>query len=432
MPTVQHFGDKRLRMHALHTEKFYTRHYSIKLTIPLDAKFITSTAVLPYLWLEGSKSYPSARKIMQLTDSLYGTVLHSSVSKRGGLQVVEISAAMPYIHGNQENRAAMNQLEKLLMELLMAPATNEDGSFLSTHVSKVIELQKNRIRNLHDDKTTYAFEQAMERASRPLPASLPRLGYLDELENDMAPLLYTAYRRLLENAKIDIYVSGKLYQVEDMWIDFQQKLESQLSMTNFLNPLVEPIQKSHMENRAELRDIEYQRVNQAKLNLVYCSGIGYAHPLYPAALVMNGILGKFPHSKLFVEVREKRSLAYYASSQYDSMTGFVVLYAGVQPGKVGEARLVMEEQVEAIQKGKISEQEIQFTKSGLLNQYKQLEDQPASWTEIDFNGQLTGQKLTMEDLQKKISDVTVEDIKKVAEHLTFQQEFLLTARREQV
>ena len=51
---------------------------------------------------------------------------------------------------------------------------------------------------------------------------------------------------------------------------------------------------------------------------------------YPAALLYNGILGGYPHSKLFINVREKESLAYYASSRFDGIKGSLMIQTGIE------------------------------------------------------------------------------------------------------
>ena len=46
----------------------------------------------------------------------------------------------------------------------------------------------------------------------------------------------------------------------------------------------------------------------------YHSPVGYGDEEQMAVLLVNGLLGAFPHSKLFTQVREKEGLAYTVSS----------------------------------------------------------------------------------------------------------------------
>src|SRR5690625_7611044 len=58
--------------------------------------------------------------------------------------------------------------------------------------------------------------------------------------------------------------------------------------------------------------IEKQDIQQAKLHLGYRTNSTYQDDDYHALQVFNGVFGGFPSSKLFINVREKNSLAYYA------------------------------------------------------------------------------------------------------------------------
>lgn len=68
---------------------------------------------------------------------------------------------------------------------------------------------------------------------------------------------------------------------------------------------------------------------QAKLNLAYQTNVYYDEPERFALMVFNGLFGGFPHSKLFMNVREKESLAYYASSSVDTFRGFMSVQTGI-------------------------------------------------------------------------------------------------------
>ena len=57
---------------------------------------------------------------------------------------------------------------------------------------------------------------------------------------------------------------------------------------------------------------ERQNLNQGKLSMGFRTKTRYGDDDYYALMVYNGILGGGAHSKLFSNVREKASLAYYA------------------------------------------------------------------------------------------------------------------------
>ena len=66
-----------------------------------------------------------------------------------------------------------------------------------------------------------------------------------------------------------------------------------------------------------------------------------------------------------MNVREKASLAYYASSAFDSFTGLLRVNAGIDAGNYQQARELILEQLQAMQSGDFTAQEIEQTKTML-------------------------------------------------------------------
>ena len=75
-------------------------------------------------------------------------------------------------------------------------------------------------------------------------------------------------------------------------------------------------------------------------------------------------MGGFPHSKLFVNVREKASLAYYAVSRLESHKGIMILMSGIETDKFDQALEIMKKQMAMMKSGEISETELKRTKGG--------------------------------------------------------------------
>ena len=144
------------------------------------------------------------------------------------------------------------------------------------------------------------------------PYRLHPLGDRAELPAIDAQTLYSTYQWWLENACIDVYVIGdtSLNEIEGYVKQyFQVKRPQEVKYIRSL-----PVPRNGEPNRVTDR----LDVTQGKLNMGLRSTITYHDNAYPAALLYNGVLGSYPHSKLFINVREKNSLAYYASSRLKS------------------------------------------------------------------------------------------------------------------
>lgn len=165
---------------------------------------------------------------------------------------------------------------------------------------------------------------------------------------------------------------------------------------------------------------------QAQLDIGYRTGVNFSSDDYPAMLMMNGVLGGFAHSKLFLNVREKHSLAYTVWSHFDAMTGSLAVMTGIEPKQYEKALQIIEEQVTAIQAGNITDEEMAFTFRGLQNQYTVLLDQPSSLTSWHYNGVLCGQQREIETLLDQLQRVTKEDVVDAAKRLEPNTIYFLT------
>ena len=98
--------------------------------------------------------------------------------------------------------------------------------------------------------------------------------------------------------------------------------------------------------------LEYRRTEQAHLS-VALPGVSLTHPQRYALDLLSVALGEGMSSRLFVEVREKRGLAYDVHSEVShfSDTGALVVSAGVDPKRVYDAVQTILEQVGALREG---------------------------------------------------------------------------------
>lgn len=141
-------------------------------------------------------------------------------------------------------------------------------------------------------------------------------------------------------------------------------------------------------------------------------------------MVFNGLFGGFPHSKLFQNVREKASLAYSASSYLDYIRGVMIVSAGIAIEKKDQAEAIVLKQLADMQKGDFEDDLIAQTKSMLINQYKQNDDnQSAAMGKIYSNNLLAGRTISDEEWLVGVERVTREDIialaNKMALHIVF-------------
>jgi predicted Zn-dependent peptidase len=132
---------------------------------------------------------------------------------------------------------------------------------------------------------------------------------------------------------------------------------------------------------------------------------------------MNGILGGFPHSKLFKNVREKEALCYDASSSFERFKGLLFISAGIEGENYLRARELCLAQLEAICRGEIEELELEATRMSYFQAFQGLLDNPTSLINLDYSMSLGGRGGVPADAIGAVQAVTVEGIQAAAERV---------------
>jgi predicted Zn-dependent peptidase len=183
----------------------------------------------------------------------------------------------------------------------------------------------------------------------------------------------------------------------------------------------------YQNNDNVIREQQMQEtVTQGKLNLAYGTDVYYEDTDRFALLVFNGLFGGFPHSKLFMNVREKASLAYYASSSFDTFRGYLQVQTGINSNDRDKVLRLINEQLLELQAGNFTDLAFQQTKAMLKNHYLLGLDSMQHTIETTYLAQwLPKSKLTDEEWLGRLTAVTPEDVQKVAKNIRLQAIFFL-------
>ncbi|GIM44858.1 putative inactive metalloprotease YmfF [Collibacillus ludicampi] len=417
-------GWNGLSVHVLPTEKFKMTTIAVNLQTDLEEDKATKVALIPHVLMRGSQTYPQSEHIQQTLANLYGASLSVGVAKKGEQQVIEFQMKIANEKYLGTGEPLLEQGIDLLVDVLLRPAL-EDGAFVKDFLEKEKEQHIKRIDSLFDDKIQYAVERCLSEMTKGERYAIPRLGQKEDLQKIDAQTLYDAYRDLLRTAPMNLMVVGHV-EPERVWNLFASKLQlERASVRQLQAPQIVPRAKDVKEV------IDRQDVTQGKLNIGFrTGGLTYQSDQYPALLVYNGIFGGFPHSKLFVNVREKSSLAYYASSRLDSIKGLLYVQSGIEIANYEKAVSIIKEQFEAMRNGQIDERELEFTKNGLINQFRTLMDSPEAMIDIYLNGLVAGRQWIPEDLCEQVARVTIEDVVEVAKQISLDTIYFLRDKEE--
>lgn len=155
-------------------------------------------------------------------------------------------------------------------------------------------------------------------------------------------------------------------------------------------------------------------VNQGKIALGIRTNVDVTSEDYYKLLMLNGILGASPKSKLFENVREKASLCYYVFSRIDRFKSVMIISSGIEIKNYEKALNLILQQIEDIKNGKIDDIEyesaINYYKTALMAIY----DSPRDLLSFYLNQALVGQIIEPKEVFENLKNVNIEDIKRIA------------------
>lgn len=398
--------------HLVPTDKFKTTTILVTFSAPLEAKTLTSRAILPYIMEKSTAAYPSMKALREPLETLYDAGLYADASKFGEEHV--ISFQLDVVRGELVHHPSLlKEALELLEQMVLYPDLTE-GGFREQFVKQEKRLHALRISSLYDDKMRYAQQRLLELMAPGEAVALPSLGTLEELEQITPSSLRDTYRSMIEDDRIDVFVVG--YVTKEEMEDALSFLPSHSEKISHYIPAQKAV-------NGVKRSSETQPIKQGKLHLGYRVAVDPTSADSIRMQIVNGLFGGFPHSKLFMNVREKESLAYYAASRYAALNSALYVYAGVDTKEAERAEKIILEQLVDLKAGQFTDEELTQTKAMLINARRQILDQPGQ-----LIGWLNGSKmrgLTLEDEIHIIETATREDVVRLAAAIDLDAVYLL-------
>nr|WP_246625028.1 pitrilysin family protein [Fictibacillus nanhaiensis] len=409
-----------MTVHTIETKKYKTTSFILQIKEAIDEKNVTKRALLSYVLQSGTKDFPSSKELRSALDDLYGATLNADLSKKGENQVISIRMEVANEKFLANSEPVLDQAFHLLSQVLLAPAL-ENGAFKEGIVKKEKRSLKQQIESIYDDKMRYANKRLLEEMYESEPYRLNVYGNEGEVDVITSQELFDYYKKVIATNRLDLYVIGDISTDEMI-----EKVKKHFRLPENRATEDSPLHSIDEKKISDVKEIfEEQDVQQGKLHMGYRTYTTYRDDEYFALQVFNGVFGGFSHSKLFINVREKESLAYYAASRFESHKGAVFVISGIETGNYEKAVKIIKEQHEEIKNGNITDDEFNQTKAMINNQVLETIDHPIGLSEVLYHNVVAGTNRTIEEWMEGIKRVTKEDVVKVAQKVTLDTIFFL-------
>ncbi len=396
---------KGIKLNVIQTNKFKTNLIAIMLTTKLDRENVTKNALIPAVLRRGTKTLKTQEEINKKLEEMYGASLDCGLDKTGDNQVLKF-----YIETVNDEFLPQNSEDMLkksleqIFEFVFNPYLENDG-FKKEYVEQEKENLKQIIEGKIDNKARYALDRCIEEMYKNQPYGLYKYGYIEDMKNINENNLYEYYKKIINNCKIDIFVSGIVDEEIENIIKENENIKKLQDRIPEYNKIEISAKKSEKENYVQ----DSMEVTQGKLIIGMDLDVDNEDLRYDI-MIYNCIFGGSANSKLFQNVREKASLAYTASSSYYRFKNNIFINCGIEIKNYDKALEIIKQQIEDMKNGDFTEEEVENAKNGIIASIKTIDDEQDTEITYFFSQELSNSKCNIEQYMNNIKAVTREKV----------------------
>ncbi len=402
----------------LATDRFKSELLSLSFAVPLTAATAQKNAMVTALSRRGTVSYPSQAALNRALDLLYSTAISTANRRMGDMQMLSYTAdflGAPYVGGG---KGLLPEVVSMLAELVNAPLLDGEGNYPLAVVNSEKQVLRDAIRAQINNPRGLAAAGARKLLCAGEPYGISLIGEENTVDELTPQTLSARYQALTgEITPVFAYV-GAAPAAEVIAL-----LEGAFVTIGKCDTVYTADIHAHVGD--VLRGEREMPLQQGKLSLGFRTDITPSDTLAPALLLAGEIYGGSPASKLFLNVREKRSLCYHCSSTLDLYKGVLFAASGMKPENRAITEEAMLAEFAALQRGEISDVELHAAKKALANTYRAAGDNPAVLSRFYVGRELAGAFETVDSWRERIERVTREEIVEAANRISLGAVFFL-------
>lgn len=390
--TLRCYGDSRFKQGAL----------SVQIIRLQRREEAAMNALFPTVLLRGCESCPDLRAITNKLDELYGASVGTMVRRVGDYQATGLHCAFLEDRFAMTGDRILEPMIRFLGQLLLKPCMEEGGfdkAFVAGEKKNLIATIESEL----NDKRAYAMGKLLRTMCRGDSFGVPRLGDKEKVAEIHARTLYAHYQKILKESPMELFYVGST-----AGSTVAALLKEMLSGIERSYVAVPPQTSFHDDGCSDA--VEQMDAAQSVLCMGFVTSITSKNENFAAMQVLNTIFGAGMTSKLFQQVREKRSLCYAIGSGYYGSKGIITVSAGIDREKEAEVRAQVLEQLDACRRGEITAQELGAAKEALLSSLRGIHDSPSAIESYYATHYLSGAFRAPGQYMAEIEAVTVEDV----------------------
>lgn len=395
-----------IKAHLIKTNLFKTNLICVTLTVPLKREEVTKNTLIPFLLKRGTENFKNQYEISKKLEELYGAVYDCGIDKVGDNQLIKFYIETVNDKFLPEKCDILKQSIDVILDIIFNPLMENE-----CFKEEFLEVEKNNLRKVIeskiDNKDKYAYDNCISAMYKDKGFGIYKYGYCEDLEAINLQDISNHYKKLVNSAKLDIYISGDIDENNTKDILFQNENIVKL------NPRKEDYILDSTNKNEENKEIniieEKMNINQGKL-VIGLDVFSKQENSPIIGLVYNAILGDGANSMMFQNVREKESLAYSARSNYIKQKQNVFIRCGIEIDKYEKAVEVIKEQLKNIEDGNFEEKDIENAKKYLISGIQSIETEQDTQIVFYIGHELSKIDYSIEEYIEKVKNVTKQEI----------------------
>ncbi|MDL2431636.1 pitrilysin family protein [Streptococcus sp. SC1] len=411
---------KGVHLHFIQSEKFKTNKIKVRFSAPMSEKTIAGRVLTASMLETSNALYPTSQAFREKLANLYGANYSTSLSRRGLVHYLDINLSFVRDQFLSRKNMLADEILDFLKASLFFPLSN--GQAFDT---KTFEIEKRNVLTDLEAEIENHFYHAHRELNNlfyDLPEMrIPRVATIELVERETAETSFAAFQQMLNQDQIDFFFIGDFNEIA-----VREKIqEFQFSERE------QPLQLSYQQNYSNItrEKLEQRDVHQSIVELAYHFSSQYGDSGHLPLIVLNGLLGGFAHSKLFVNVREKESLAYTISSSFDIFSGLMRIYAGIDRANRTKTIALINRQILDLKRGHFTDEELEQTKNMLKNSILLAQDRQNTLIERAYMSSVLGKKfLSLEAWLKALENVSKADLIEAAQQLKLQAIYFMEGK----
>ena len=396
-------------IYGIKTDKFKTCHMEIIFRSKCSKENITYNALLFDILMENNKDFKNKKLLARKFQELYNLNLYAVNSRVGDTLLSNVVA--DFLDPKYMDSHSLEDIIKLTLDMIFNPNIEND-EFDNETFSRVKKRLQKEIDAIKESPKQLSIMNAFNHLDNKSPRSFNSCGDAKILDDITPKKLFEFYKKLLEEAYVDIYIIGNI-DIKEI-----EKLVEKYShftsiKTNNLSLYLDEINVHVIKNESDSKDIsQLQLVQIYALNDLDSFECNYVMPVFNM-LWGSGSL----ESKVYKTLRGDNALCYNVQTYYQKYDRTLILHTAIDSDKCKTALKLIKNSLESMAKGDITKKELDNVKNIMINSLNIIYDSPSRMIDNYLFSNIADLPC-IEDRIEEYKKVTIEDLIRVSKKIS--------------